>query len=820
MMSKASAKLLLVWLACLQAEGANLLEKRESWSASAQAPTTLTILPGEGGSLRGELVTKGEREDFPRFHLRLPGPQDWRGYHSLRLRMRIDSGDAVVTEKKLNFVFYDRNTRLENVPGNPAKQQGIRLSAAANGWTEAEIPLTGLRRSAIETLEIYVYANPPVAEHRCLVEIAKLELIGPAEGESYFDGVSLAGEKLLPPAGPVVRQVRSDDGLALGIDAAGRVAAVSLDDKPFQVPAAPAGGFFLRDAVKRDGPKEQVEGMEFSSRCESRGGYLEAGGKLRSTSAGDRLITAYFVLPVAKDGLRWGESISASETASTTGKFEFVHTKYPLAAVTLPGTGGLSLAIRLDEPVRYRLAYNPEFQCYFAAFDIALTAEKPEAEFRVILYRHDPAWGFRSALQRYYDFFPGFFEKHVPIDGGWGVWRSKPPTDDDLATGYAYSWGPSLKADVLSAQKRLGILNLPYIEPEYWQMSLTDLPAPGDAEALARLRKIAAGDEEEWKRFSVLRYTATDSSGHHRSADIAQREFYRQLATATLNSISGGPGGALSGQVARRDWIGENGVGAMFSCNLDPGIPAGKGRFNTDVAIRAMCADYEKATGARIDGLSLDCFLGAAPDFRRDHFKYLDSPLAFFPTPGGLQAGIPGERGSIEWMKDLKSQPWWDGRVLMANLGDEGGGERLTFAAPWLDVFGIEHAWVPDPDFLRTMARNKPVTDLPYSPRAPWVTAYLQVHGIFPGDGHDRELMKKQAPVLRAMMREGWNPVTGARASSPALRLERYGRYLVAHNTTEQVLDTVIKVEAPAAQERSIKLEAKETRVLDLLDKS
>lgn len=818
MITQATATFLLACFACLPAGAANLLEKREAWTASAQAPTTLTIAPGEDGSLRGELVTNGQREDFPRFLLRLPGPQDWRAYHTLRLRLRIDSGDAVVTEKKLNFVFYDRNTRLENVPGNPAKQQGIRLSAAANQWIEAELPLTGLRRSAIESLEIYLYANPPATEHRCRVEIQRLELIAPKENESYFDGVAHASEKVLPAAGAVVRHVRSEDGLALGFDAAGRVAGLELDGKPFQVPASPAGGFFLRDAVNRDAPKEQMDGVTFTSRCESRGAYLEAGGKLQSTSPGDRLITAYFALPVAKEGLRWGESISASETANTTGKFEFVHTKYPLSALTLPGTGGLSLAVRMDEPVRYRLAYSPALQAYFAAFDIALTAEKPEAEFRVILYRHDPAWGFRSALQRYYDFFPSFFEKRVPIDGGWGVWRSKAPTDDDLATGYAYSWGPSLKAEVLAAQKRLGILNLPYIEPEYWQMSLTDLHAPGDAEALARLRKIAAGDEEEWKRFSVLRYTATDSSGHHRNAGIEPREFYRQLATATLNSISGGPSGALSGQVARRDWIGENGVGAMFSCNLDPGIPAGKGRFNTDVAIRAMCADYEKASGARIDGLSLDCFLGAAPDFRRDHFQYLDSPLSFFATSAGLQAGIPGERGSIEWMKDLKSQPWWDGRVLMANLGDDGGGERLTFAAPWLDVFGVEHAWVPDPDYLRAMARNKPVTDLPYSPRAPWVTAYLQVHGIFPGDGHDRELMKKQAPVLRAMMREGWNPVTGARAKSPALRLERYGRYLVAHNTTEQVLETTIAVETPAAQERGIKLEAKETRVLDLLD--
>ena len=818
-MRRITASFLLAALICLTAQGANLLEHKQHWTASAQAPTTLTILPVEGPALRAELATPALKEDFPRLHLRLPGSQDWRTWHTLRLRLRIDSADPVVTGKNLNFVFYDRKTRLENVPGNPAMQQGIRMSAAAGQWIEANLSLKGIQRSAIESMEIYLYSNPPVSQHRCRVEIERLELVGPGDSESYFDGATFPAGQQLPPAGPVARHVRSDDGLALGLDVAGRVASVELDGKPFQAPVAPAGGYFLRDATKNEAPTAQMTGVDFKGSFESRGGYLEATGTLRNTSQEDRLITTYVVLPIAKEGLQWGGSISTSEPAGITGKFEFAHTKYPLSTLTLPGIGGLSLAIRLDEPVRYRLAYSPEFQAYFAAFDIALTAEKPEAKFRTILYRHDPAWGFRSALQRYYDFFPAFFEKRVTIDGGWAVWRNQPPTDDDLATGYAYSWGPSRKPEILSAHKRLGMLNLPYIEPEYWQMSLTDLTSPGDAEALARLRKIAAGDEEEWRRFSVLRYTATDSSGHHRSATTGQREFYRELATATLNSISGGPGGTLSGQVARRDWIGENGVGAMFSCNLDPGIPVGKGRFNTDIAIRTMCADYERETGARVDGLSLDCFLGATPDFRRDHFRYLDSPLAFFSTPSGLEAGIPGERGSIEWMKDLKSQPWWDGRVLMANLGDDGGGERVTFAAPWLDVFGVEHAWVPDPDYLRTMARNKPVTDLPYTPRAPWVTAYLQVHGIFPGDGHDRELMKKQAPALRAMMREGWNPITNARADSPALRLERYGRYLVAHNTSEQTLETTVSVEAPSEQKRSLKLEAKETRVIDLQDK-
>lgn len=117
-------------------------------------------------SLKAELASPALKEDFPRLRLGLLGPQDWRDYHSLRLRLRIDSADAAVGGRNLNFVFYDRNTRLENVPGNPAKQQGIHLSAEANRWIETELPLESIRRSAIESLEIYLYSNPPTAEHR------------------------------------------------------------------------------------------------------------------------------------------------------------------------------------------------------------------------------------------------------------------------------------------------------------------------------------------------------------------------------------------------------------------------------------------------------------------------------------------------------------------------------------------------------------------------------------------------------------------------------------------------------------------------------
>jgi hypothetical protein len=272
--------------------------------------------------------------------------------------------------------------------------------------------------SSIRTIDVYLYENPPAVEHRCRVEIARLELVGPDSAATFFDGRSYQDEKLALAGQPEVRKVGTGDGLTLSVDGSGGVTAVELDGKRFDGAGTGFGGILLRDAATADLPKRRLEGLEFTPTYTARGGYLELSGVLTNHRGGDRFVTAYFVLPVSNSAWQWGESISAAEVPHPAPAFELVHAKYPLSALSLPGAAGLSLAVRMDEPVRYRLVYNPKLKLYFAAFDLALTPEKPEAAFRVILYRHDPTWGFRSALQRYYDFFPQFFEKKVSIDGG------------------------------------------------------------------------------------------------------------------------------------------------------------------------------------------------------------------------------------------------------------------------------------------------------------------------------------------------------------------------------------------------------------------
>lgn len=69
----------------------------------------------------------------------------------------------------------------------------------------------------------------------------------------------------------------------------------------------------------------------------------------------------------------------------------------------------------------------------------------------------------------------------------------------------------------------------------------------------------------------------------------------------------------------------------------------------------------------------------------------------------------------------------------------------------------------------------------------------------FPGHGNDLEILRKYAPLFQQLSEAGWEPITGARANPPTVRLERFGRgskiYLVAHNPEEKDVDATIELE-------------------------
>jgi hypothetical protein len=126
----------------------------------------------------------------------------------------------------------------------------------------------------------------------------------------------------------------------------------------------------------------------------------------------------------------------------------------------------------------------------------------------------------------------------------------------------------------------------------------------------------------------------------------------------------------------------------------------------------------------------------------------------------------------------------------------------LTFAAPYLDVFGAEHTQFADPEFIRAIAYRKPCTDLPYTPRPAWELPWHLLHGIFPGHGNDVAAMQRLTGPLQQLAQAGWEPLTLARVEPASLRVERFGTapevFLVLHNPAQEAVAATLSIDLPA----------------------
>jgi len=121
-------------------------------------------------------------------------------------------------------------------------------------------------------------------------------------------------------------------------------------------------------------------------------------------------------------------------------------------------------------------------------FPFGFTAAGPEAlrlraPFAVVLYRTDPAWHFRSALEAYYDLFPAPFEVHARALGGW--FFAAPTTDlPNPQHFYFHEGGPG----GFQEDDERGLGTFPYRESSSFTVTLPGSTLPKSyAEAMARL---------------------------------------------------------------------------------------------------------------------------------------------------------------------------------------------------------------------------------------------------------------------------------------------------------------------------------------------
>jgi hypothetical protein len=689
--------------------------------------------------------------------------------------------------------------------GTPLWGQTASFTCGTHDWEQRQFVL--LPDKPVKSLTLHCLFRGHTG--KVWFDDASLEEVPTPAGAVLFQGVPLQG---LTPAKPdakaAPRTLATRDGLKLTLRD-NTITSLQFDGK--ESSTSSPSGFLVRDfAAGSDiyaftGGACKELGLTLKADLSPGWDHLAIEGRVTDTTGRDRAVTLLFALPLDATGWQWGDDARASRLIG--GTSEFANTislrcgangkmsLYPLAAVWSE-RAGLALALDMDHPAQYRLVYHAGTRQFFIAYDFGLTKDTARfpgsAGFRFVLYRFDPRWGFRAALQKYYDLFPQHFAKRVTREGVWMPFTdiAQVPGFDDF--GFAFQEG----APNVAFDDQHSIASFVYVEPmSHWLAMPHDAPRTYES------------------ALSVLNQDLAGARGKEAAA----------MAAATLTSGIENADSRLLLHLLKAPWC----DGGVFSLNPDPDIPTTPERpFNKAMVMQqAIEAAFRKSQprqgppvyqpstlnhqpppGAGLDGVYLDSLEMSSGElnYRREHFRTASVPLVFDSEGRSCQLMI---FNTWTFERDIAARMRARGKLLFANAVLW----QFAFSAPLLDVLGTEVNWLhhgeyqPDSDavmnFRRALCRQKPyclLMNTDYARFTPeLVERYFQrclFYGVWPGffdeeaaskDPYwasankwyerDRPLFKKYIPLLRRLTAAGWQPLTHAACDNPKILVERFG---------------------------------------------
>ncbi len=565
------------------------------------------------------------------------------------------------------------------------------------------------------------------------------------------------------------------------------------------LPGDKAGtGLLLRDVAAGsdfvDGTEAEALGLAVDVATRAKGAAEQIDLTVTDTTGNDRAIVVYYRIPVPPGEAAWladplrRERTEAGreylETTRFTAGANGNLSRYPFAAVAVSGQG-LALGFDPAFPAFGRTVYNEDTRELFVACDVGLTKEKPTATFRFVRFPFAPEWGFRAALAAYMDLFPEAFRCRTPRQGLWMPFAKISQVEGWEDFGFRFKEGDNETA----WDDARDIVTFRYTEPMTWWMRMAkDMPRNLDT-ARAYARELAAAPQDR---------------------------SYRQ-AQALLASGFHDEQGGLMALLRDTPWC----DGAVWSMNSMPGIAGEITDFKLKWSQQIRDRLYGPERKADLDGEYVDSSEGYVTgelDYRRDHFAAADRPLTF--ALDSLKPAVFRGLIAFEYVRGIERDIHAMDKLMMANSTPS----RLWWLAPLLDVLGTETnwnrnaTWQPmrhsDLAFRRALCGPKPYCFLMNTNFADFdharVEKYMQrslAYGMFPGffsadasTGHyftrpelynrDRDLFLRYVPLCRRVAEAGWQPVTLARASTPDVYLERFGkRYLTVFNDAATAQD-------------------------------
>ncbi len=578
---------------------------------------------------------------------------------------------------------------------------------------------------------------------------------------------------------------------------------VSVDGVLLAADAHLAGGWWIHE-VGTDSLYPMHIAQEYGLSCRvdetHREGALLSTLTVTDTTGRDRPLRLLFIEPIdAHPGRKWhtspdqaidanaGEYLSALDCTLGRGQMG----QWPVAATTQNGRGQ-AIGFDITQPAAYRLGMSVDAGCLYAAFDVAVTAEQPDATVGAVSYAF-PAQDqpFRRALETYYVLYPEAFATRLEEHGIWmpfGYVSGIPQWED-----FGFQFIEGVHESHWSG--RVGLLSFHYVEPLTWWMWLDPQTPRTAANALAIVEERAQNGELD--------------------------------AVAFPNSVFEDPNGRARGFFVAAPWC----DGIVWSMNSAPGLPS-PNHFETmwNDRTRQWLVDSGEGTKG-VSGLyfdSIEGYITEELDYARGHFAGMATPLTYdaFGQPAIYKGQIVFEmlRGVADDLRAID-------KYTMANTTPG----RLCYLAPQLDVLGSETDWNiaghwgPPPRsfmlFVRALCGDKPyclLMNSDFNVFSNELTGrYLRrcaAFGMYPGffspnafDGNywsrpelyerDRALFKQFLPLCRRAGEAGWEPVTHATSSVDMVYVERFGEdLLTVFNDSGRRRTVTITLTGPMAE--------------------
>lgn len=668
-------------------------------------------------------------------------------------------------------VEYQDGSRLENV--------SVEFDGGTHGWQRRERLIPALK--PVKSLIVHALFRGHTGT--VWFDDLSVEEIQPGPETILFQGAPWTPTPPIRRGAGATRILETRDGMRL---TARGDCIVSLAVDGREMAAGDSSGFVARDAAG-GGPWRPVArsavsdlGLAVDARWEAAADHVSFEGEVRDLTRTDRAIGLSFLVPVDARGWSWGDDARRSRPIGSSG--EFVNavplssgatgslSRYPVAAV-FSGTIGIALAADPESAVQYRVGYHADLRKLFITYDFGLLPDAVDlpsrATFRFVLYRFDPAEGFRGALAGLYSIFPARFARRCIDSGSWLPFTS--PANIPRWEDFGFAFREVARGETLESPENLRAFR--YTEPLGWW---TPLPAEVPRSREAFLAKVREG--------------VVDPAALPREA----------VERSVMKTAHGLPRFAFR----KEPWC----DGVLWSLNPNPRLP---GRANAALLwwnseIKARDYLRESAPGAGGEFIdSAEGYAMAELDFDREHLRYSTVPPTF-SSDSRVPVLFKGQMIQ-EYAKVAAREMRELGRFTFGN----GAPHRFSFLAPWFDILGAEVDWFPDgsfvpPDdadlsFRRAMAYQKPCCILLNTRLSGLTPAGLEqyfqrclLYGMFPSlfshdaqnDSYwsnpalyerDRPLFRKYMPLIRRTAVAGWQPVTGIRVEPAAILLERFG---------------------------------------------